>query len=186
MCPPSRTRGEMDQKGTLPHTRHDPGARPHGSKLLMSFHRDSNGAGRERCSCPPWKPAQILWLAADTQARNISFPHSPAWNYLSFRENWHCPDKEKLLPWSYKKVLKHIYIFITFLGNHISIPRTQRAHSHSHLHGCASLCPLLSSTWWNQIPYPGITFLNRLGTSFASLNFPQNEWPLFWAKHTLG
>lgn len=105
MCPPSRTRGERGQRCTPPHTKHGPGAIPYGSKLLVSFHGDSEGSG-ERCSHPLWKPAQVVCFAAETQVKNILFFLTPAWNYLSYRENWLCSLKHELLPWSYEKGLR--------------------------------------------------------------------------------
>ena len=169
MCPPSRTRGEMGQRGTPPHTKQGPGARPYGSKHLMSFHRDPEGTGGERWP-PSLETCSDTVLCCKTQARNMSFlhkssmklPHLQRADFVLLNVDYfHCP------LW---KCPKNVYIFIKPLGYHLPVPRTQHTPSWRLFPLSSSLLHLLKSG--------DFTHMSHLWKARGVLCFPQlcTEW----------
>lgn len=127
------TRWDGSEVHIAPHKKHDPGARPYGSKLLMYIHRNSKQTWGKMYSHTPWKFRYSVFLLTP-KPKTFHSSITQEWNYLSYEENWLCSEKQGLLPWPYEKSPENIYRLINHLGNYIPDPEPRMPfHAHTFI-----------------------------------------------------
>ena len=137
----------------------------------MSLHRVSRRLERRSSATLLGSSNTVLLLIPKSKIFNSSLTQE--WNYLNYRGNWFCSDKQGLPPWPYEKSPENIYILI----NHLHTwHRPQHALSCPCLYSCLSHYPHLPcSTWWSQVDYPHIISSKKPRISFAFFSFTHNE-----------
>ena len=137
----------------------------------MSLHRVSRRLERRSSATLLGSSNTVLLLIPKSKIFHSSLTQE--WNYLNYRGNWFCSDKQGLPPWPYEKSPENIYILI----NHLHTwHRPQHALSCPCLYSCLSHYPHLPcSTWWSQVDYPHIISSKKPRISFAFFSFTHNE-----------
>jgi hypothetical protein len=79
----------------------------------MSLHRVSRGLERRSSATLLGSLHTVLLLIPKSKIFHSSLTQE--WNYLSYRGNWFCSDKQRLPPWPYEKISENMYILINHL-----------------------------------------------------------------------